>query len=114
MAICNVAAKLPPGLYLNSHEMAFATENETPHLAHSRAFVRICSSVFTNVSCKKGNPHLKASRAQKLELTHSRQLFKNLFLDGSLYYNNVRNLQRQPSPQCAARKYCAASLWPKA
>lgn len=43
-------------------------------------------------SSQKGNPDLKASRAQKLELGHSRHLVKNLFLDTSLYYNNVRNL----------------------
>ncbi|MDD3563892.1 MAG: TonB-dependent receptor [Candidatus Cloacimonetes bacterium] len=30
-------------------------------------------------SSPKGNPHLKASRAQKLEIGHSRQLFKTCF-----------------------------------
>jgi outer membrane cobalamin receptor len=43
-------------------------------------------------SSQKGNPDLKASRAEKLELGHSRHLIKNLFLDASIYYNNVRDL----------------------
>ena len=43
-------------------------------------------------SSQKGNPNLKASRAHKLELGHSRHIVRNLFLDASIFYNNVRDL----------------------
>lgn len=59
MAVCKVAAKPPPGFYLNPPEMAFATENERPHRAHRRAFVRMYASVFTKVLCKM--PYLRHS-----------------------------------------------------